>query len=502
MKKTIYSLIALMMALFVLSSCEDDFLDVIPNYALTDATAISDYSKARAAVDGIYASFRNDVWAGHHGTTMATLAGFVTIAGTEVYDMSYTQLTSPYAANQFWPVYYRSLNHANFAIKGISDLPLSAFNNEGEKDALLAEARILRAFINMHIFWNFGYWWADDANLYGLLYKDQPSDLSNVTKARVSVGESYEGIFSDIDFAITNLGNYTTPRYMSKQFAQALKAKILLYRAALNNNVSELQTALGLVNDVLGSLPASVRIEADMADVYKKAWDNTENLFVRYLENDGTRFSSGGYWYTYGLSQIVGDRLPLAPGAEYTAGLVYGAQWFRADPRWSISTGVSRASETWDTSERWTWVKLGRSGRYAGQQASPQDDLFATYFLRIPELLIMKAELLARTGATIAQSVAPINQLRASRTNPVLPALNPGSQTELMDLIFKEYLFELFMENGSEYFASIRFQNAGQPYIVSIKDGRPFDITKSIFPIPDAEMINNILMVQNPGMED
>ncbi len=92
--------------------------------------------------------------------------------------------------------------------------------------------------------------------------------------------------------------------------------------------------------------------------------------------------------------------------------------------------------------------------------------------------------------------------MRAARTNPVLPALNPANQAELMDLIFREYFFELFLENGSEFFAGLRFQKDGQPYIVSIKNGLPFQMNRSIFPIPASEMINNTLMVQNPGMED
>ena len=503
MKKYTYNILAFLFAFIVVSSCDhDDFLDVQAEYALTDANAITDYSKARAAVNGIYASFRDDAWAGRHGTTLATLSGFVNIAGASVYEMSYTQSDNLAAASALWPVWYRSLNHANFAIKGITNLSLEAFKDEAEKNALIAEARLLRAFIHMHIFWSFGYWWAEDDNPYGLLYRDQPSDLSNVNKARISVGESYQLIFEDIDFAIAHLSGFSTPRHVSKQFAQAFKAKVLLIRAAMKNDTPELQTALGLINEVLTSAPSSFRMEPDMRDVYIKAWDNSENLFVRYLENDGTRFSSGGYWYTYGFSQIVGDRLPLGPGAEYTAGLIYGADWFRADPRWTVATGVSRASETWDTSERWTWVKLGRSGRFAGQQASPQDDLFATYFMRYPELLIMKAELLARTGAPISQAIAPINQLRSSRTYPELQALIPANQEELMDLIFREYLFELFLENGSEFFASMRFQRDGQPYIVTIKNGLPFNITRSILPVPEAEIINNILMVQNPGMED
>lgn len=499
--KKIYLIQLLFLISFLLfTSCnDDDFLDVPPQYVLTAETAITDYSKAKNAVGGIYYSFRNDSWAGGYGTDLATKAGFVNMAGGQNFNLIYTQESS--AGRAHWQNFYKSLNNANFAIKGIENLPESIFPSQTAKNELLAEARFLRAFIHTHILWNFGYWWAEDDNPYGLLYRDQPSDLANVTQARISVGESYSGIYQDIDFAIANLTDFTTPRHVSRQFAQAFKAKVLLYRAGVTNNAPELQAALGLVNDALANTPTNLHIEPDMDDVYAKAWDNSENLFVRYLDNDGQRWSSGGDWYTYGFAQRVGDVLPLPPGGELTAGLLYGLDWFTADPRWEIATGAVRSSVAWDQTMRWTWKKLGRSGRYAGQQASPQDDLFATYFMRYPELLIMKSELMARTGSTIAEAISPINQMRAARTNPVLPALNPANQEELMDLIFREYFLETFMENGNELFAAVRFQKDGQPYIVSIKYGLPFDITHLCFPIHDAEMINNAKMVQNPGLE-
>jgi starch-binding outer membrane protein, SusD/RagB family len=496
--KKINNFIIILVSSLIMSSCEG-FLETVPTHSLTDASAISDFSKAKAAVAGVYSTFMNDYWSGGLYCYLATKSGFFNASTTD-FNLSYTQLSGGNAS--CWGQFYKSLNAANFAINGIPGLSAEQVPSEAERSALIAEARCLRAWINVNILWNFGHWWADDADVYGILYRDKMVDMTNVQQPRITVGESYKFIYEDLDYAIANMKDFTTPRYMSKQFAKALKAKVLLYRGAILNKTADLQAALTLVNDVIATLPATCAMESDMAEVYNKAWDSKENLFVKYLDDDGSRTSKGGYWYTYGVVYTgFFTALPLSVGGQATAGLLYGFPWFSADPRWLIETGSRRRAETWDTGLSWTWSKLYRLGSYQGKVNVPIDEKYATYWFRYPELLLLKAELLARTGAPIAQAIAPINLMRSKRTNPVLPALNPASQDELMDMIFKETVMELVLENGSEFFASLRFQKNGQPYIVDIKSGKPLEWNKVCWPIPDAEMVNNQLMVQNPDLK-
>ena len=492
MKKIFYTLF--LFAGLSLFSCKN-YLDIQPIHSLTDANAVKDLATAKAAVGGVYATFQNDDWAGALYCGLASKAGFVRF-NTVDYDMSYNQLTG----SSSWTSFYKSLNAANFAISGVSRLSDAAID-QTNRNQLIAESRCLRAWINANLLWNYAHWWAEDADPYGLLYRDEVVGLENIRKARISVGESYAKIYADLDFAISNLADISTPRYVSKQFAKALKAKVLLYRAGYRNTPAELQTALGLVNDVLTNHPASFNMEANLADVYANAWDSKENLFVKYLENDGTRTTKGGYYYTYYLSQIGGNALPLPVGGSLTAGLVYGLDWFSNDPRWPVVTGPVRAAETWDNTMRYTFKKVARLGSYAGKLASPIDEKYAAYYFRFPELYLMKAELLARTGASIAQAIAPINEMRSKRSTPVLAALNPANEVELMDMIFKEIFTETFLENGSEFFASVRFQKNGQPWIVTIKNGKALELNKLCRPIPNAEIINNTLMEQNPDLK-
>ncbi|WP_316791896.1 RagB/SusD family nutrient uptake outer membrane protein [Pedobacter frigoris] len=492
MKKIFYTL--LILAGTTSFSCKN-YLDIQPIHSLTDANAIKDLATAKASLGGVYSSFQNDDWAGALYCGLASKAGFVRF-NTVDYDMSYNQLT----ASSSWTTFYKSLNAANFAISGIGKLPDAAVS-QADKTVLIAEGRCLRAWINANLLWNYTHWWADDADIYGLLYRDEVVNLSNMLKARITVGESYQKIYDDLDFAIANLGDLTTPRYVSKQFAKALKAKLLLYRGGYRNTKADLDAALVLVNDVLANHPATFSMEANLADVYTNSWDSKENLFVKYLENDGTRTAKGGYYYTYYLSQIGGNTLPLPVGGTLTAGLVYGLDWFSNDPRWPVVTGPVRAAETWDNVNRFTFKKVARLGSYAGKLANPIDEKYAAYYFRYPELYLMKAELLARTGATPAQAIAPINEMRSKRTTPVLAALNPANQIELMDMIFKEIFTETFLENGSEFFAAVRFMKDGKPWIVTIKNGVALQENKMCRPIPDAEIVNNTLMEQNPELK-
>lgn len=492
MKKIFYTLLTL--ASLSVFSCKN-YLDIQPIHALTDENAIKDLPTAKAALGGVYATFQNDDWSGGLYCGLASKSGLVKFSTIE-YDMSYNQNSS----SPFWTSFYKSLNAANFAIYGVTKLSDAAISKT-DRNQLIAEGRCLRAWINANLLWSYAHWWADDADQFGLLYRDEVVNLQNIRKARISVGESYQKIYEDLDFAIANLADISSPRYVSKQFAKALKAKLLLYRAGYRNTATDLQAALVLVNDVLANHPSTFSMEANLADVYKNSWDSKENLFVRYLEDDGSRGSKGGYYYTYYLSQIGGNALPLPVGGSLTAGLVYGLDWFSTDPRWPVVTGPVRAAETWDNTMRYTFKKVARLGRYAGSLASPPDEKYAAYYFRYSELYLMKAELLARTGASIAQSIAPINEMRSKRTTPVLAALNPASQTELMDLIFKEIVMETFLENGSEFFASVRFQKDGKPWIVTIKNGIALQENKMCKPIPAAEIVNNTLMEQNPELK-
>lgn len=491
--KKIY--IGLLLLCTVFQSCES-FLEEDPKYTLTDKNSITDYEKAKAAVGGIYAQFQNDDWAGKLYLSLGSKSGFFKNF-TQEYNTSYKE--SAFTNSSLWRGFYTALNVSNFAINGVEKLDVSRFPSAADKEALIAEARALRGWINLNILWNFGHWWAEDSSEFGLVYRNVAADLSNVQQPRITVGESYQHILEDLNYAIEKAPSFKNPRYVSKQFAQAIKAKLLLYRGEALNNEAMLKESLALVNSMLQGSNGSFTMENKLEDVYAKAWDSNEVLFARYLENNGNRTLYAGHNYPYGLV-YAGNKLPLAPGGELTAGLQYGIDWFKADPRWPLITGEIRSPETWDNTYCFAFKKLARLGKVGGTQANPMDEKYAVYYFRYPELYLMKAELLARTGAAVATALAPLNEMRAKRVSPVLAPLKATSKDQLMDLIFQELVKETFLENGSEFFASLRFQKDGFRYIEVIKEDVPFDQNLICYPIPLEEILSNNLIKQNPGL--
>ncbi|MCK0130815.1 RagB/SusD family nutrient uptake outer membrane protein [Flavobacteriaceae bacterium F08102] len=499
MKKLIY--ISLIILIIGASSCEDH-LDLTPSYSLNEKNAITNSIKARAAVNGIYETIVNeDHYSGKLYVSLASKSGFVKWSSAD-YKMEYSQSNQTTSnIESRWKAYYKTLNTANFTINGISKLSDVQIKPE-ERNALVAEARFLRAFANTYLFWNYGHWWSsDDSNPNGILYRDKAITIGTIEGARLTVGESYEKIYEDLDFAIEHLNSFSSNRYVSKEFAKVFKAKVMLYRNAFNDGTTGLDEALTLVNEVLDANIAGFAMQEDLAQVYQDSWDSEENLFSGYVSDDADRTYNTSYTYSFTMIMSYGNRLPLPWYQELNAGLNQGADWFLADPRWDVVTGEARAPINWDTTPRYTWTKVARLGQYAGQRANPPDEKYNTYFFRYPELYIMKAELLARTGASIEDAIAPINTMRSIRTNPALPSLNPTTQQELMDAIFKEYFLETFIENGSEYFASLRFKDSSGQLWIEVLRNAPLDVNRLCYPIPNTEMDLNPLIEQNTDLQ-
>ena len=116
----------------------------------------------------------------------------------------------------------------------------------------------------------------------------------------------------------------------------------------------------------------------------------------------------------------------------------------------------------------------------------------------------MKAELLARTNPSDIQgALAPINEMRARYVNPVLePITGITTHDELMDAIYKEYVVTLFMENETPWFASLRFEHNGKPWIFTLKPEINISSNQYCWPIPDDEIKAHTNTVeQNPGLK-
>lgn len=473
---------SLLLASGISVSCSD-FLTMGPEHSLTMDNSVTSYAEAQNVVNGIYGVYKycNNLGGSMYGG-LHTMAGLWDY-GEEFYNMSYTQSNGkPATINSAWDNLYDCINAANAAIEGVSKLADSEYPSIEAKNALLAEARCFRGYCNLELLWLFGHWFDKADSPYGIIYRDKSAELSNLMVDRSTVGESYQYILNDLKFAEEHLGDYESPRYMSKQFAQAMQAKLLLVRG-WDDDYNE---ALRLVNLLLTDAPDAFQMETDVTQLYTNAWDSKEVLFSRYL-GDISNCTYNEYAYSYEL--FYSNKATDIPQA-----------WLEEDERYEHIIGKVRSPETWDTTTKDSVLtKLYHRGRYDGP-----DDKYATYAFRYAELYIMKAELLARTNPSDIQgALKPLNDMRARYANPVMSAIT-GVDTydELMDAIFKEYVVTLFMENESPWFAATRIEHEGRPWIYTLKPDVNFSQNQYCWPIPDDEIkAHSNKIDQNPGLE-
>lgn len=475
-----YMAILLTAATCTLTSCED-FLMELPENAYIMENAVTDYSSAKNIVNGIYGVHVNGTSLG--GTLYGNLhcmAGFWDYTPA-MEDMTYRQSSAPSSVSEIWKQLYSVVNAANAAITGIEGLADAKFPSIEEKNRLLAEAKCMRGYCNLQLLWYFGHWFAEDSSPYGIIYRDKASDLSNLMVGRSTVGESYKYIVDDLEYAEKYLGNYSSARYLSKQFAQAMHAKMLLVRG----RKGDYESSLKLVDDILSSAPATFKMEANLSDLYNKGWDSKEVLFSRYL-GDKPSFTQMEFIYSYGL--YYNNEFADTP-----------QEWLTADARSEVFFGTSRSPESWDGSTKKVLKKMYHRGRIEGV-----NDMYATYNFRYAELYLMKAELLARINpGNIQAAVDQINKMRSTYTSPKLePLTGITTEAQFMDALFKEYVVTLFMENETPWFASLRINHEGKPWIKTLKPNTTFSQNHYCWPIPDEEIVAHLNPIeQNPDLK-
>ena len=242
--------ITYLLVLLVCISCAD-FLDQQPKHEQTLENAVQDYTGAQHVVTGMYSTMETEWWGGKTFVALSCQAGMYNNGSyTQFYNMSYKQ--DDFKNADGWTAWYKSLNAANAAYQSVSALAENKFPSAERKREMLAEIRLFRAWVHTNLLWCYSHWWAADNSPYGILYKDEVSNVANLQAARLTVGESYKKIFEDLDEAISYAPEYVSAKYLSRTMAKVLKAKILLNRGREN----DYKDALTLVEDVIATAPA------------------------------------------------------------------------------------------------------------------------------------------------------------------------------------------------------------------------------------------------------
>ena len=406
-----YKVLFFMVSLLLVSSCSDDFLEIIPKGKLI-AEKVVDYDKMFYNLSLI-----------NMGTTNAQVPLGGEMVAFDPY-FSNSDLRTQRLYRWEGLVYEDEQNAAelentmeNLYIynKIINEVPDATEGSEQEKASLQAEALAGRAWVYFMLI-----------NYYGQPYNEETSDtdlgfpivveadLVATNFKRATVKEVYEFMVSDLTKAIPNLPTQVISRFrFSRAAGKALLGKIYTF-------MGKFEEARPMLQDALKEM-SSIGIEAELLD------------------------------YNNGYSSQRVDRDP-----ESLYGKQFVNNWANTSNELVVKPEVMDLFEENDFRLQFLFSQTARAGGayplegvYRKQKGSGQ-----TFFgVRVPELYLLNAEIKCRTN-DLAGAVKVLKDFRAHRM-PVdhagIPEDIANDKIKLLKFIFDERLRE-FAALGYHWF--------------------------------------------------
>jgi len=437
----------------LLSGCSKltDVLDVTPPNNLTPENVAKNKEGLRNMLNGAYAQLHNQYYYKETEYVPGTLAGTMQ-RGTNLPfpDLQYqdNNLNPTIASvNNFWMAFYKMINQTNWVIQLANELPAGELTDI-EREQTIAQAKALRGMATFDALRYFGQYY-DMNSPYGVLVRTEVVDFTNRHLKRSTVAETYKQIIADLDEAINKAPDFSKPIYFSKTAAKALKARVMLYKG-------DYAAALQLADQVITEGKRS--LSPTFAAVFSTGFTSTEMIFMR--ATDAVTYTT--------------DRKKLT----YSVGSNVVTAWLK-----NFMTGDPRVALSYNATNNYI-LKVNNTTFFA-----------PTYFIRMAEMYLIKAEALTRTDAPLADAKIPLQAIRSRAFGT--PQLSPAAtKVALLDEIHAEIIKELCFENGSDWFANVRFEK-----IKTIKP-KVTSVNQYILPIPQSETLsNNLFGPQNPGYE-
>lgn len=461
--------------IFLVSAC-DKKLDISPEDTLVDTEVFETEAGAEQALSEVYYNFTQAVT----NYFSYTYGDFTTpLLDTEPFYNIYTSgnaTPTDYYVVGAWTAYYKAINGTNSIIK---KLPLYADFDATVQKQFIAEAKFLRAYCYLNLLCLYGNG-ALSGNMNGLGLPLQLTPFEGYNTAEIiprsTNGEVYAQIIKDLTEAEVDLLNsfpdaLRTRSRATKGNALALKCRTYLYmgsweEAALAaEKVMEKSPSLYVLEDDLLQVfpPNPEGVAQQLSKEYLMALPISQMVSSSTSENNGI---GGAYFYK--RSFWINDEYltEFEPGDLRKELLIWkGDSVYNPD----------------HYDEKTTFKFNNRRGR----------DNVA--MIRYAEVLLCRAEALARTQGVNEESVYLLNQIRqrAIPGGTANTVSDFNSPEELIAEILEERKFELAFEGLHRYDLIRTEQPLASPDIPE---------NKKVLPIPQVEIdISNNIIQQNPG---
>jgi hypothetical protein len=472
------------------SSCSE-VLEEIPKDRLTSELFYKTRADAVAAVNSIYQPIRTTACMGQfYNAQQDVMSDYSTGRGSYIPVGNYQGLdaTNIGRTSGMWVQFYASINYANIAIKNIPAIQMSAT----DQNALIAEARFMRAFCYYQLVRNWG----------GVPLRLEPTVTDEQIPApRATADAVYNAIIDDLKAAETSLPDASAQAGKpNKLAASALLADVYLTREnwALARDKAE---------QVISSGKYAL-IEITKADDFDKifgagASNTSEEVFHLKYNNQ-----NGNGWPFF----LLWDRTVFAPYGAFVLFSVptnpFIRDWDAKDLRRQFgifSTYVNRTTGVTETLPASTPILYSK---YRDPGAPTNANFANDYpYLRYSEILLIYAEASsqAANGPT-SLAIERLNMIKRRAygfpskvaSSVDFPATG-WTATSFRDAVIQERAYEQFME-GKRWLDLKRTGKAAEKILAN----KNLTIRQAhyLWPIPQQEIDTNPALSQkdqNPG---
>ena len=472
MKKLIHIFLA--GVLFGTGSACNRQLELAPENTLVDKEVFNtqggaEQALAEAYYDLLSAIIGNDAYTYGDYTT----PGLLHTLYYDTYDLGQATPTDPNVVG-IWTAYFKAINTANNVI---AKIPVYGQFTAAMENQYIAEARLVRAYAYLDLLKFYGDG-ALSGKMDGLGLPLQLTPFAGYNTgqvvARSTNSEVYAQIVKDLTDALPALpdrqaDDLSTRSRATKGTANALLARTYLY-------MRQYDSAAAAAKNVL-----------DRSDIYSLT---TDLLQLFPSDPAGTAQTlTAEYVFALPISQAVSSSSAISygPGYDYYLKLYY---WINPVFVNTFEAGDKRVSQLMYKGDTIYNYQPNYLTTFKFNNPNGRDNV---PLLRLPEVMLTRAECLARTGGVNSESLSLLNAVRSRSVTGVVPYMagDFAAGADLVSTILRQRSYELAFE-GQQRWDLIR---TGQPlHNPDLADNR------KVLPVPQSEIdISGGLIKQNSG---
>lgn len=511
--KKIYYLIILSLG-FSLFSCSD-FLDRESLSELSNGNFWNTEAEATKALVGCYDALQSEgsfgfCWPGGKTCSLRELE-FATDNGYFAWipwvgpDVITTNTMSPTSSvvEGVWNASYAGIARCNNVIEKVPQMLEANKISEEAGITILCEAKFIRALFYNHLTSLF----RDVPKVFNVLN----TETSQVAKSQKS--DIVADIIKDLkDITAEGMLPVTADRgRATRGAALGLLTRVYLYNEMYKEAAEAAQQVIGL---------NQYEIDPNYSTLFSEAGCASKEIVfaIRFKNTDQSNGEGGFLTYNYGYPMEwqlpypnLANDFYCTDGKPITASGLYDPDDDSTrDPRLTYTlmtkNGDSyqgKVSDAW-----WTWNSPFQMfmRKYQNQPTTWGPDNQDMYVIRYADVLLMRAEALAKQNTGKDEIMSLVDQVR-QRADVMMPKVEDAegsnlSYDELLNVVKHERRVELALE-GCRYFDLMRWKEMDKAYERCRADGGAgshiFDSSRGyVWPIPQRELDNNRALVQAP----